>query len=397
MNEEKKITIGLFIDVFYPMVDGVVVVVDNYARQLSQKANVIVFAPGARDRKYKGEFPYQVIRSRYIKVPFTDYDMSIPFFDFRFRRRLKKTNLDIVHIHSPFLIGKAGIAYAKKHNVPVIATLHSQFKKDFYERTKSQILTNIAIKEIMRTFNQCDECYAVNHKVAEIFHEYGLSREPKVQLNATDLMPFEDLKEIDKLKKKYEIKADEKVFLYVGRLDVLKNLKFTIQALYRLRLKHYKFKMIFVGSGPYEQEMKQQIKKSGLTDFVHFTGKINDRKVLACHYRLAQLFLFPSLYDSSSLVQIEAASQKTPTLFLRDAATADTITENVNGYLSEADSNLYAQKIIEIMDNTKLYNKVAKQAYKDLYVTWKDTTKQVYANYLKLIISRLKEEQNNKE
>ena len=51
MNEEKKITIGLFIDVFYPMVDGVVVVVDNYAKQLSQKANVFVFAPGARDRK----------------------------------------------------------------------------------------------------------------------------------------------------------------------------------------------------------------------------------------------------------------------------------------------------------------------------------------------------------
>ena len=36
----KKITIGLFNDTFFPMVDGVVSVVDNYARLLSKKANV---------------------------------------------------------------------------------------------------------------------------------------------------------------------------------------------------------------------------------------------------------------------------------------------------------------------------------------------------------------------
>ena len=385
MNEEKKITIGLFIDVFYPMVDGVVVVVDNYAKQLSQKANVIVFAPGARDRKYKDDFPYQVIRSRHVKVPFTDYDVSIPFFDFRFRRSLKKANLDIVHIHSPFVIGKTGIDYAKKNNVPLIATLHSQFKKDFYERTKSQIITDIAVNEIVKTFDQCDECWAVNHKVAEIFKEYGLTQEPKVQLNATDFLPFEDLKALNLLKKKIQIKDDEKVFLYVGRLDAVKNLEFTIQALYRLRLKHYKFKMIFVGSGPFESDMQQMIKKSGLIDFVYFAGKITNRVELSSYYKLAELFLFPSLYDSSSLVQIEAASQKTPTLFLNGAATADTIQENVNGFLSEADPKLYAEKIMEIMNNTKLYNKVAKQAYRDLYMTWEVATKQVYINYLKLI------------
>jgi len=143
--------------------------------------------------------------------------------------------------------------------------------------------------------------------------------------------------------------------------------------------------MIFVGSGPFEQDMKQQIKKSGLTDHVHFAGKITDRVELAGYYKLAQLFLFPSLYDSSSLVQIEAASQMTPTLFLDGAATADTITENVNGYLSEADPKIYAEKIIEIMNNTKLYNKVSRQAHRDLYMTWEDTTKQVYKKYQKLI------------
>ena len=38
----KKITIGLFIDTFFPMIDGVVMVVDNYAKELSKYANVII-------------------------------------------------------------------------------------------------------------------------------------------------------------------------------------------------------------------------------------------------------------------------------------------------------------------------------------------------------------------
>ena len=41
----EKITIGLFIDTFFPMIDGVAMVVDNYAKRLSKYANVVVFAP----------------------------------------------------------------------------------------------------------------------------------------------------------------------------------------------------------------------------------------------------------------------------------------------------------------------------------------------------------------
>ena len=50
--KEDKITIGLFNDTYYPLVDGVVQVVDNYARLLSKKANVVVFVPKGRDKKY---------------------------------------------------------------------------------------------------------------------------------------------------------------------------------------------------------------------------------------------------------------------------------------------------------------------------------------------------------
>jgi hypothetical protein len=49
-------------------------------------------------------------------------------------------------------------------------------------------------------------------------------------------------------------------------------------------------------------------------------------------------------------------------------------------YGLENQPKLYVEKIIEIMSNTKLYQKVSKQAYCDLYNTWKDTTEKFILN-----------------
>ena len=54
--------IGIFVDVFYPMIDGVIKVVDNYATRLSKVADVTVFCPKSSDESYKDDFPYKVVR-----------------------------------------------------------------------------------------------------------------------------------------------------------------------------------------------------------------------------------------------------------------------------------------------------------------------------------------------
>ena len=169
---KDKITIGLFNDSFYPMTDGVINVVDNYARLLSKRANVIVFVPSYPNNYYDDTtLPYKVVRCKSIKIPFLDYSLPMPKLDIKFLKELKKYNLDIVHIHSPFTIGATSVKYAKKHNIPCIATMHSQFKKDIMRFTKSELASDKLLKEIIKVFNSCDECFAVNKEVARIFYE----------------------------------------------------------------------------------------------------------------------------------------------------------------------------------------------------------------------------------
>ena len=150
---KKKITIGLFIDTFFPMVDGVIMVVDNYAKRLAKIANVIVFAPELKVSKFDDNtLNYKVVRCKSINVPFLDYSLPIPKRDKKFMEILNSSKLDIIHIHSPFSIGKVGVEYAKEHNIPCIGTMHSQFKQDFQKVVKFNFfaskMTNYLINKI---------------------------------------------------------------------------------------------------------------------------------------------------------------------------------------------------------------------------------------------------------
>ena len=177
------------------------------------------------------------------------------------------------------------------------------------------------------------------------------------------------------------------VFIFVGRLNNLKNIFFIVDALKIVKEKEpsIDFKMLFVGTGQDEEELKKRIKRNNLEKEITLCGKITDRVLLSKYYVRADLFLFPSLYDASSIVQIEAASQKTPVLFLKGAATTSTVTDNVNGFIEENDVSRYANRIIKIVKDKKLLNEVSENAYRDLYKNWDDKIKEVYENYLKFL------------
>lgn len=392
---KNKLTIGLFIDTFFPMIDGVTMVVHNYAKKLIKFANVIVFAPECPGKEFDdNQFPYKVVRCKALKVPIIDYGLPMPQIDHNFKKELNNYKLDIVHIHSPFMVGKLGIKYAKEHKVPVIATMHSQFQQDFKRAVKSEKIANTLTNNVIKIFEQCDECWAVNSEVARIFcEEYGYYKLPEVMNNATDLEPVSDFDKAHKrINQLHNIDENERVFLFVGRINSLKNIYLIVDSLKLIKDRNldFKFKMLFVGSGQDEDGLNQLILKYNMENEIIMCGKVADRELLAAYYSRANLFLFPSLYDASSIVQIEAASQKTPTLFVQGSATGATITDNVNGFFAENNKESYSQKILEIMNNEKLYNYVSENAFEQIYINWDKAIEGVYSKYLEIIDSKSK-------
>ena len=383
------IKVGLFIDTWYPMVDGVIKVVDNYARRLVQHCDVTVFCPKARgaDLKEDMKLPYKVVQCSSLPLIMSDYDLPTPVLDPRFEAELLRSGIDIVHIHSPFSVSMAGVLYAKLHKLPVVATLHSQYKQDFEKSLKLKLTMDIAMDTIMHVFNACDECWAVNGGIKDLYvHEYGLTVPCKVRLNATDHKPVANPVEAAQIvNETYGIPADAMVFLFVGRINFIKNIDFIVRALTKAKAMGLKnFRMLFAGKGQDEEKLAALAQEQGLAEEVVMCG-LTDKGMLEKLYSRAKLFLFPSLYDANSLVQIEAACQGTPTVFLQGARTAATVTHGVNGYVCPPDEDSYAQMIMDIIADPEAYECISAAARRDLYLNWDDVVRDVYDDYKTLV------------
>lgn len=387
----KRLKIGIFMDDFYPSVNGVVLVIDNYARRLSKIADVVVVVPYT-DKDYKDDFPYKVIRVKSYKMHIIDYSFAKPIFGVEQEQKILDEKFDIIHIHSPFVMGYWGTHIAHLLHIPCIATLHTQFYLEFKRYTKSTLVSITFTKIMMQILNRCDKCYAVNPKVAEIFYKYGAKEMPGVLNNGTDLKLVTDDNADDEVNKMFGFKKDEVVLLFLGRINILKNVLFIVDVVNALKQKGLKFKMLFVGTPEDGDKLNNHITELGLDDDIIVAGKIMDRKLIAKIYHRAKLFVFPSLYDASSLVQIEAASQKTPTIFIDGSTTSCSVKNNVNGFLAPNNVSLFADRIIEILDDKELYNKVSEGAYRDIYKSWDDLTDGLYKLYLKTIAEYNKQE-----
>lgn len=392
--EQKKLNIALFTDAFYPMVDGVITVVNHYARLLKNYANVFVVAP--KTKGYKDEFSYEVLRCGSIKVPLIGYNYAIPTLDKKFLKELKNRDIDIIHIHSPFNVGKLGVKIAKKRNIPVVATMHSQFKQDFKRAVKSEFIANIMVKTIMKTFNKCDEVWAVNENTQQVLKEYGYKKQSYVMRSGTEMLPVDKTKAREVICNKHNIDKNQPIFLFVGRMIIVKNILFIAESLKILKDKNIPFKMIYVGDGMDFDKLKQKVKSLDLQDRVVCTGKVTDRELLTKYYAASDLVLFPSVYDTDGLVKYEGASQHVPTVLMEGIAAISGLTDNHNAFIAKPTVEGFAEKIIEILNNKELYNKVAQNAYDELYRTWEQKVKEAYDRYLYLIDKKEKETKTNK-
>ena len=388
---KKRLKIGIFMDSYYPAIDGVVLVIDNLCKELSKFNDVVLVVPYTSTVDEDIDKPYKIVRIKSIDVPFSDYRLGIPSLKHsRDYKYLLKENFDIIHIHSPFTIGKLGVDLAKDLDIPSVCTMHTRFDFEIRKVTKNETINKLIIKKIIKTFNKCYAGIAINSKMIKVFKDYGHIKEPTIIYNGTDLTPLDDLTVVDKLKKKYNL-TNEKILLFVGRITSVKNIFFILDSLKLLKEDNYNFKMFYVGTGSDFKKLEKKVKEYNLEDKVILTGEIKDRKELSAYYKMADLFLFPSLFDASSLVQIEAAVNETPGLFIEDSVTADTVDNNISGYTCKLDEHVYKDTIKKVLSNEKKHKEVSINAHKMLGKTWDEISKITYDFYLDLI-KKYKEE-----
>ena len=115
------------------------------------------------------------------------YKVGTPLLDVHCQNRLNHIHADIVHVHSPFIAGHAGISYAHKQGCPVVGTFHSKYYDDFLQVTGFSALATLGAKYVANLYEKCDEVWAVNESSAETLHSYGFRGDIRVVYNGTDI------------------------------------------------------------------------------------------------------------------------------------------------------------------------------------------------------------------
>lgn len=376
--------IGQFSDTFLPIVDGVGRVVYHYATALARRGEECYVIAPMSDTGFRGGYPFELVEFISRELPRQkQYSTGIPQLDTHYDARMRNVQLDIIHAHSPFIAGMEAQRLARRRGIPVIGMFHSRYYDDFYQLTKTEMLANIGVASIVNFYQRCDEVWTVSQSSKETLYDYGYVGEVVVMPNGTpDIEP--SAARAAAAKEKYNL-PDEPILLYCGQMNWKKNIQRILESCACYAQSGKPFTLVLAGQGPDVKSIHQKVDELGLTDRVRFTGHVTGEQDLYGLYENADLFVFPSLYDTSGMVVREAAAMGTPSVVVRGCATAEPIIDRQNGFLCDDTTQSLCDVLNMTLSDRAMTKQVGKSARKTIYLSWDDIASSTVERYQALI------------
>ena len=186
---------------------------------------------------------------------------------------------------------------------------------------------------------------------------------------------------IEQVTADYDLPAALPLFLFVGRMMWYKGIRIILDALAELKDSGADFRMVFVGGGGDREEIVAYCQDLGLTDKVFFCPAIHDRNQIRAWYCRADLFLFPSTFDTNGLVVREAAACGLASVLIAGSCAAEDVTDGVSGFLIEENSAAMAARLRQLCGHRETMKQVGCQAQQQLYISWEEAVGRAYQRY----------------
>lgn len=379
---------GIFNDNFPPIMDGVGLTAKNYAQWLNAKGyNACVITPYApNSSKFDASAEFPILRYTSFPIPMRKpYRFGVPNIDMAFLLKMRQFQFDLVHAHCPFSSGKIAYDIARKQHIPFVATFHSKYRQDFERVIHSKYIVDRIIRDIVSFYEHADEVWIPQAAVEPTLREYGYKGKIEVVENGSDMgLPAEEIvlrKQI--LRNKHRVGVNDMIFLFVGQHIWEKNIGFMLDALSLIN--DMPFRLYMIGTGYAEEQIKEKISLLGLYNKVIMLGAIQEREKLQDYYIMADLFLFPSLYDNAPLVVREAAAMHTPSVMINSSTAAEIIRDGYNGILSLDDVQVYADILRYWIINKSKLNEIGERAAQTIVRSWENVVNEVIERYENII------------
>lgn len=387
VSKKEHITVLSSMDVYLPLMDGVVNCMHNTMKAYSDSVTPIAFVPYAKNLDYSS-LPYKTITYSAFKVPFAqDTYFGFPSFDKKIINKLMDTDIDIIHMHSCFGTMKELTKIARMKKIPIVATFHTNYRMVFKKILFFKGFYEPYIQALGKRYSQMDLVFAGSTATKMQLESFGFKGKTKiVPFGIGYEKPTDDIIQRlrDEANKKFQLSEDDFVFSFVGRIVESKRIQFSLKALKQIKDMGYKFRFIICGKGNYQNQITEIIKKMGLQENVLQLGYVEDID-LGRIYARSSVFLFPSLLDNFGLVKVDAAAFKTPSVMIRGSNAAYDTKHLHNSLLIDDNLEAYVQMLKDILDNKYDIEKVGENAYNELCITWKENAFVLEQEYRRII------------
>ena len=219
--------------------------------------------------------------------------------------------IDLVHAHD-WLVGLAAHSIARRLQTPLVTTLHDMaVGKHFGQLDRAQ--QYIAFTERWLT-EQSERIIACSEFIkGELALHCGAEPE-KVEVIpcGVDPGPLQLPVNLPAFRSVFS-RPEERLLLYVGRLDREKGVEVLVHGFARLHPREAQLRLVIVGEGQVRQQLQELVSSLALTDAVTFLGYVAP-PALGAVYQSAEMAVVPSLYEPFGMVALEAMAAGRPVI-----------------------------------------------------------------------------------
>ena len=360
--------IAMFTDAYFPRINGVSVSVHSYAEELTKLGHLVcvvcleyteeqqrnaLFDEKASDRAS----PFQIVRVPSNRLVFSKEDRVARLNKWHFiKKRMDAFKPDVVHINSEAFLGYFGILYSRARRVPYVFTFHTMWEDYLanYVPLMSDKSIRFLTRKVMRFYlKHATEIITPTTRIAEVVARYGIEKKPYILPTGipASMQKFSLPRSFaigGQLSKKFPQVKGCKLLLYAGRIVKEKNLLFLYDVLERVRERFPKTVLLFVGGGPYLEELQELAKARGLERSVAFTGYMPASDMIY-FYKMAQVFVFPSKTETQGLVTVEAMLAGLPVVAIGELGTTDVMRGDNGGFMVADDVEAFSDKVLLLL------------------------------------------------